>query len=274
MDLAEFKELPPFVNPSFHPSTGLGHFETEINQAKGTLNVTVRADIKWHDNPNSDMHWTEPDKKAWLAGLIYVEKEWSENFVFKCTKKGWEKLVLKPTFKLIASKEDPHYALCAVPYPGTDNTAVRRDDTASFCKDANNRLANAAFHLKSIETDFATPFYVPVDKVISFESLFVLECFAWTGVQAFGAQGQSVKLVLTGFGDKDEKANKANAEKVKKLLQTFELEVKYVIASGMRPEIEYPFAKKMPSTWIGDTGEVKKGVHVAWDMADYAAKFP
>lgn len=260
-------ELDEFLNKKFDtmtawtPTTGLGCFDVTLDPKKLTLDVEIRAKLTFADSPARK--WESDEKKEFAKGLKLVKDTWSGEFKMACKKKGWEKVVLKVGFELVDSGDKPHYEVKVYPTMGTRNTAVRPDGTAMFGIQAVDRLGNAKTQLEQCKRDMKMPLVIPIaakgGAQFSFQSMDLLLTFVQTSKAAFEDKVGKVTVNITGFGGKDEKENKANAEKVKAILTSSGLSKgKFNVTSGK------PTAKDVPEC----------GVEVRYTESELESNFP
>jgi len=277
--LEEFTKM-QFEEDDFRPFTGeahLGNFSAYYIPASGDLSIGVRIKLDFTDSKTGK--WTKPDQDLFKKNLPLIAKDWNDNFLIKCMKPGWEKLKpAKPRFQLI-EYAPPHYTMKVIAALKDCGNFVRPEGDGQLWAQSADRLAKAATSMINTKKDMKLPFCIPIDKPggaqFSVQSLSTLETFATMTKLIMGDNTSKFNVELVGFGVKndktkalDPKANKANAEKVKSILEQFcGLKVKYQLFACEDEKPEDPSGR-------GYLGLATMGVVVYPNVDDIERFFP
>lgn len=122
-----------------HPSSGLGLFDVAFAAAAGRMVVTLKVSYTFvNGSPAAvapgfrpeEFQWNEAEKATWKARYqAEVGAQWSDQYVFGCTRPFWAGLRVGCTVEVVEDAADPHYVLSVSKFPpdaGMEGSSVCR----------------------------------------------------------------------------------------------------------------------------------------------------
>ena len=92
-----------FAVTNWEAMTGIGRFDAVYNPQGNTLDVTFKVFTEFRD---FNLPWRDDEKLAWEGRAFrVVEDFWSNRYLFKCTRPGWEKYKAAVNVRCVASAQ-------------------------------------------------------------------------------------------------------------------------------------------------------------------------
>jgi hypothetical protein len=127
------EELAAFRARSFspltdhQPSSGIGMFDVSFDAATGAMVVTLKVSYNFVNGAPAkvapgfrpeEFQWTPEEQALWKTRYqSEVSAQWSNQYVFACTKPFWSALRVSCTVQVVEDAADPHYVLTVGKYP-------------------------------------------------------------------------------------------------------------------------------------------------------------
>jgi hypothetical protein len=136
----------------YHPTSGIGQFDTALAPATGVLTITLKVAFNWVSGAGrgargfrpEELQWTPEEQQTWRQRYISsVSAQFGGAHAFHSTKPGWDAVTITTALSVIEDAGDPHFILTVAKFPADAPMVQSSICPPGFHHDGNNCVANA-----------------------------------------------------------------------------------------------------------------------------------